>query len=49
MWRIPQLKYLLFIWSNKNVLDGLNYDEIAEIIDDTCKNQLMFLLFSIMY
>ena len=46
MWRIPLLKYLLSIRSNKNVLDGLKYDEISEIIDNMCKNQLMFLLFS---
>ena len=37
-WRIPLLKDLLLIRSNKNVLDGFNYDEIAEIIDDICKN-----------
>ena len=36
--RIPLLKDLLLIRSNKNVLDGFNYDEIAEIIDDICKN-----------
>jgi len=32
--RIPLLKDLLLIRSNQNVLDGFNYDEIAEIIDD---------------
>ena len=32
-WRIPLLKYLLLMRSNQNVLDGLNYDEIAEIIN----------------
>ena len=37
-WRIPLLKDLLLIRSNQNVLDGCNYDEIAEIIDDICKN-----------
>ena len=37
-WRIPLLKDLLLIRSNQNVLDGCNYDEIAEIIDDKCKN-----------
>ena len=37
-WRIPLLKDLLLTRSNKNVLDGFNYDEIAEIIDDICKN-----------
>ena len=44
MWRIPLLKYLLSIRSNKNVLDGLKYDEISEIIDNMCKNQLMFFI-----
>ena len=37
-WRIPLLKDLLLIRSNQNVLDEFNYDEIAEIIDDICKN-----------
>ena len=32
------LKDLLLIRSNQNVLDGFNYDEIAEIIDDIRKN-----------
>ena len=29
-WRIPLLKDLLLFGSNQNVLDGFNYDEIAE-------------------
>ena len=37
-WRIPLLKDLLLIRSNQNVFDGFNYDEIADIIDDICKN-----------
>ena len=32
------LKDLLLIRSHQNVLDGFNYDEIAEIIDDICKS-----------
>ena len=48
-WRTPLLKSLLLIRSNQNVFDGFNYDEIAEIIDDICKNYLSFLLFSTIY
>ena len=36
-WRIPLFKDLLLI-RFKNVLSGLNYDVIAEIIDDIRKN-----------
>ena len=32
-WKIPLLKDLPLIRSNQNVLEGFNYDEIAEIID----------------
>jgi len=37
-WRILLLKDLLLIWSDQNVLEGFNYDEIDVIIDDICKN-----------
>ena len=31
-------KLVLKCHLHKNVLDGFSYDEIAEIIDDICKN-----------
>ena len=46
-WRIALLKDLLLIRSNQNVLEGFNYDEIAEIIDAiSVKTKFFISLFS---
>ena len=49
-WRIALLKDLLLIRSNQNVLEGFNYDEIAEIIDAIyVKTKFFISLFSTIY
>ena len=48
-WRYELLIELLLIRSTQNVLDGVNYDEIPEIIDDICKNFIVFDYILILY